>query len=177
MAQYSDQDIIVHIKNPATAEKGCSMLMSTYQERLYYAIRRIINTHDDADDVLQNTFIKAYQNFASFEGRSSLYTWLYKIATNEAITFTQVAYNRRKVAIDTANVIERGTEEVEALEINTKLEKAIETLPEKQKQVFNLRYYDEMSYQDMSDLLQTSIGALKASYHIAAKKVEASLTA
>lgn len=150
--------------------------MHKYQEKLYWHIRRIVQEHDDANDVIQNCFIKVYRNIDRFEKKSKLYTWLYRIATNEAITFV----NRKKKKATTSIDDEESTVALkleadpyfdgDAAQIQ--LQKALNTLPEKQRLVFNLRYFDEMSYKEMSDVLDTSVGALKASYHHAVKKIE-----
>jgi RNA polymerase sigma-70 factor, ECF subfamily len=147
------------------AERGFRLLMETYQERLYWLVRRMVYDHEDANDVLQNCFVKVYRSSHTFEGKSKLYTWLYRIATNEAITFL----NKKKQRL--ANLL-RADEHFDGDEAQIKLMAAIETLPDKQRQVFNLRYFDEMSYADMSELLGTSEGALKASFHHAVKKIE-----
>ncbi len=159
------------------AERGFRLLMEQYQERLYWQIRRLVYDHEDANDVLQNCFIKVFRSSHTFEGKSKLYTWLYRIATNEAITFL----NKRKQNLATpldagesplANRL-RADDHFDGDEAQLKLMAAIETLPEKQRLVFNLRYFDEMNYADMSELLGTSEGALKASFHHAVKKIEA----
>ncbi len=173
----SDEKILELLGAAHTYERGFRMLMAEYKERLYWHVRRIVLVHSDADDVLQNTFIKVYKGIAQFEGKSKLYTWLYRIATNEAISFLQSKQRQASASLDdSANLISmRLTADVwfEADDIQLKLQKAIAQLPEKQKLVFNLRYYDEMPYEEMANLLDTSVGALKASYHHAAKKIEA----
>ena len=151
--------------------------MSQYRERLYWHIRRMVLVHEDADDVLQNTFIKVYKGVLQFEGKSKLYTWLYRIATNEAISHLQNKARHASDSIDDAagmlsNRLQ-ADEWFDGDEIQIKLQKAIAELPEKQRIVFNLRYYEEMPYEEMSSLLATSTGALKASFHHAVKKVEA----
>ncbi len=163
-------------KNPNDS-KNLEQMMNTYQELLYWHIRRMVVTHADADDVLQNTFIKAWKGIAKFERRSSLKTWLYRIATNEALTF--LAKKKKRPAIPLGgldydlNDVLRAEEGYDPEKAAWKLQEAIQTLPEKQKLVFNLRYFDEMPYSDMSEVLDTSVGALKASYHHAIKKIEA----
>lgn len=153
--------------------------MSAYQERLYWHIRKMVGTHHDADDVLQNCLIKVFRNIHSFEGKSQLYTWLYRIATNESLTFLKKNQRQATEAIDgQASVFQLQAEApVDGDLIERKLNAAVASLPEKQQLVFRLRYYKEMSYKEMSAMLQTSQGALKASYHHAVKKVEAALTA
>ncbi len=155
------------------------MLMAKYRERLYWHIRRMVNAHNDADDVLQNTFIKVYRGIGQFEGKSALYTWLYRIATNEAITFLQQRNRRSTTSIDAGEVTLasrlKADEWFDGDQIQVRLQESIEQLPEKQKIVFNLRYFQEMPYEEMSTLLDTSVGALKASFHHAVKKIEAFL--
>lgn len=151
--------------------------MEQYQERLYWHIRRMVIDHEDANDVLQNCFIKVYRSIQNFEGKSKLYTWLYRIATNEAITFLNQKKRRAASSIDEEESSLSNQLEADAYfdgdELQQRLQNALEQLPEKQRLVFNLRYYDEMGYQEMSAVLGTSVGALKASYHHAVKKVEA----
>lgn len=171
--QHSDEEIITLLSATGTVNKGFQLLMNNYQERLYWHIRRMVLDHNDANDVLQNTFIKVFKGHHNFKGQSKLYTWLYRIATNETMTFLQ----RRKKHQSTSDEMKIATLAAdpffEANGIQEKLIRAILTLPEKQKAVFQLRYYNEMSYQDMSEVLETSEGALKASYHHAVKKIEA----
>jgi RNA polymerase sigma-70 factor, ECF subfamily len=175
--QYSDQEILQKISQPESLDRGFRLLMTAHQEKIYWAIRRMVNSHDDTDDIIQNTFIKAFRSIHLFEGRSSIYTWLYKIAMNETYTF-----KKARTAKATSNIEDQAywleakdSDEFDGDGAVKKLEVAINQLPDKQKQVFNLRYYDEMSYSEMSTLLSTSEGALKASYHHALKKIESSL--
>lgn len=173
----SDEKILELLGAAHTYERGFRLLMAEYKERLYWHVRRIVLVHSDADDVLQNTFIKIYKGIAQFEGKSKLYTWLYRIATNEAISFLQSKKRQATSPLDeSANLISaRLTADTwfDGDEVQVRLQKAIAQLPDKQKLVFNLRYYDEMPYEEMANLLGTSVGALKASYHHAAKKIEA----
>jgi len=176
-----ESHLIDQLKNDDTREEGFKTLLNLYKERLYWHIRKIVVSHEDADDVLQNTFIKIYKNINKFKGDSKLYTWLYRIATNEAITHLNKA----------ARFSNTTSEEVKQLAINKlesdvyfegddiqrKLQKAISSLPEKQQLEFNMKYFDNIKYKDMSEILETSEGALKASYHIAVKKIETYLTA
>lgn len=173
-----DTEILTMIKNPQMQEKGFRLFMQKYQEKIYWLIRRIVMTHEDTDDVIQNTFIKAFRNINAFEERSSLYTWLYKIATNEALSFKRSKHGKHTVSADQMahKLEEKSTSDFDGEAATAKLNMALSELPEKQRTVFNLRYYDEMSYQEMSELLQTSVGALKASYHHAVKKIEMALT-
>jgi len=154
-----------------------NLIVRKYQERLYWHIRRMVIVHEDADDVLQNVLIKAWKGLANFKAESQLYTWLYRIATNETITFLN---KKRKRFFIPINDVEHELSELlvndenySGDEIQLKLQKAILTLPEKQRIVFNMKYYDEMKYEEMSEILNTSVGALKASYHHAVKKIEA----
>ncbi|EIJ37217.1 RNA polymerase sigma factor [Galbibacter orientalis] len=174
------EDILIkNLKNVATQETAFSELVSNYKERLYWHIRRIVLDHDDTDDVLQNTFIKVFQNINSFKEESAVYTWLYRIATNEALSFL-----KKKATIFNTSSEELQSFLVENLkadvyfdgdEIQLKLQQAIASLPEKQRLVFNMKYYEEMKYEDISKILDTSVGGLKASYHHAVKKIEAFL--
>lgn len=176
MTKLADSDILELFKQSDGKEQALSALISKYQQKLYWHIRKIIIDHDDTDDVLQNTFIKIWKGLEGFKGDSQLYTWLYRIATNEALTFLR---QKQKQNITSLHPIEYSLSK--SLEsdvyfkgdaIQLKLQQAILTLPEKQRIVFNMRYFDEMPYEQMSEVLETSVGALKASYHLAAKKIE-----
>ncbi len=153
-----------------------SKLVEIFKEKLYWHIRYILKSHEDTDDVLQNTFIKVYKNIDDFKGDSRLYTWMYRIARNESITFLNNRAKRLKITNEELQeqVLNNLESDVyfEADEIKLKLQKAISSLPEKQREVFQLRYFEEMKYQEMSELLQTSESALKSNYHHASKKVE-----
>jgi RNA polymerase sigma-70 factor (ECF subfamily) len=178
--QLSDQELIGNLKNESTRNAAFSHLVNKYQERLYWHIRKIVLNHDDSDDVLQNTFLKVWKNMDSFREESSLFTWIYRIATNESLTF--INSQKRSQAIPFQDVSDYLKNRMEADEyfdgsdIQKKLQQAILTLPEKQRLVFNMRYFEEIPYQEMSDILDTSVGALKASFHHAAKKVEEYIT-
>lgn len=172
-----DVTILQQFAVPELKEKAFTALVHKYQERLYWHIRRLVINHTDADDVLQNMFIKVWNGLANFREESKLYTWLYRIATNESLTFLE--QQKKKSAAASFNEMEeslsnkiKAEENFDANRVEWKLQLAINTLPEKQKLVFNLRYFDEMSYDEMSKILDTSEGALKASYHHAAKKIE-----
>ena len=173
----SDEQIMELLRSEQGFEKGFRQLMAQYRERLYWHIRRMVLLHEDADDVLQNTFIKIYRGVLQFEGKSKLYTWMYRIATNEAISHLQSkARNASESIDDTLTAMSNRLQADEWFDgdaVEVKLQKAIAELPEKQRIVFNLRYYDEMPYEQMSAVLATSTGALKASFHHAVKKVEA----
>lgn len=175
-SDITDERILALIQPDGKPEYGFRLLMEKYQERLYWQIRRLVLNHDDANDVLQNCLIKIFRNVHAFEGKSKLYTWLYRIATNEAITFLNKKNRKSITSIDQeagglANQL-RADAYFDGDEAQLRLQEAIAKLPEKQRIVFNLRYYDEMSYADMSEVLETSVGALKASFHHAVKKIE-----
>jgi RNA polymerase sigma-70 factor, ECF subfamily len=163
------------MRDPVTLERGLKLLMDRYQAPLYQHLRHMLTDHDDTHDVLQNCFIKAYRNIGQFEGKSKLYTWLYRIASNEAITFLNNRKRRAVDSIDENNVLGNALKADAPIDgelLQLQLEQAMETLPQKQKLVFTLRYYDELPYEEMSKILHTSVGALKASYHHAVKKIE-----
>lgn len=169
-----DTDIIQLLK--ADVNKGFRLVVEKYSSKLYWHIRRIVIIHEDADDAVQNTFINAWKNIDDFRNESSLFTWLYAIATNEALSLIKKRKRKNNVFPDDiekifADSIE-GTAWFDGDEAQIKLQNAILRLPEKQRIVFNLKYFDEMTYDDMSKLLKTSSGALKASYHHATKKIE-----
>jgi RNA polymerase sigma-70 factor (ECF subfamily) len=167
---------ITQLKDKATRETAFRKLMADYKERLYWHIRNIVKSHDDADDVLQNTFIKIYRYIDKFKGDSKLYTWMYRIATNEALTFLSKQAKRKSITDEElqTSLIENLESDVyfEGDEIAKKLQEAIATLPEKQRLVFNMRYFEELKYSDISEITETSEGSLKASYHLASKKIE-----
>jgi RNA polymerase sigma-70 factor (ECF subfamily) len=172
----SDEEILELILKRKQEERGFRALLEAYQERLYWHVRRMVTEHEDANDVLQNTFVKVYRNIGSFRQQSKLYTWLYRIATNESLTFLEKRKRRTSLALDEeesglANRLEADSY-FDGDEAQVRLQQALQTLPDKQRLVFNMRYFDEMSYQDISESLDTSVGALKASYHHAAKKIE-----
>jgi RNA polymerase sigma-70 factor (ECF subfamily) len=172
----NDQELLALFKEPATKEQAFTAIIKKYQEKLYWHIRRIVITHEDADDVLQNMFIKVWKGLENFREDSQLYTWLYRIATNESLTFLNKEKKRSSVSLsDDDNGLSnklKSDSHFDANKLEWKLQLAIQSLPEKQRVVFNLRYYDEMPYEEMSHILETSEGALKASYHHAAKKIE-----
>ncbi|UGS24923.1 RNA polymerase sigma factor [Flavobacterium channae] len=171
-----EKAFISELINPKTQNEAFRKLLQLYQKPLYYHIRNMVLNHDDADDVLQNTFFKVFSNLKNFKGDSKLYSWMYRIATNEAITFIQ--QRAKKQGISSEEVQQKAINKLESDvyfdgdEIQIKLHKAIATLPEKQQLVFKMKYFEELKYEEMSEILNTSVGALKASYHIAAKKIE-----
>jgi RNA polymerase sigma-70 factor (ECF subfamily) len=173
----TDDNLILELyRVENTRNDALTRLIARYQQRLYWHIRKIVIGHDDTDDVLQNTFIKVWKGLENFKGESRLYTWMYRIATNEAISLLRQKQRQRTSSIHPIEYeLGRQLESDDYFtgdEIQLKLQQAILTLPEKQRLVFNMRYYDETPYEEMSEILETSVGALKASYHIAAKKIE-----
>jgi RNA polymerase sigma-70 factor (ECF subfamily) len=163
-------------REPATKDKAFSILVKKYQERLYWHIRRMLVDHEDSNDVMQNVFIRVWNALANFREDAQLYTWLYRIATNECLSFIE---KQKKKGTLSLNELESGLsnkiradKDFDGSKLEWKLQLAIQQLPEKQRVVFTLRYYDEMPYEEMSRVLETSAGALKASYHHAAKKIE-----
>jgi len=174
--QLDDQELLYQFRQESTKEPAFTAIVKKYQEKLYWHVRRMVADHDDANDVLQNVFIKVWKALENFREDSKLYTWLYRIATNESLTFLEQQKKKASVSLsdgDTGleNKIKADTN-FDANRLEWKLQLAISKLPDKQRQVFNLRYYDEMPYEEMSRVLETSEGALKASYHHAAKKIE-----
>jgi len=174
-----EQKLIINLKNPKTQSKAFKVLIDLYKERLYWHIRKIVMQHQDADDVLQNTFIKVLKNINGFKEDSKLFSWLYRIATNEAITFLNKKAKKLNVSLeDYQQKIATTLQEDELFDgdkIQLLLQKAITKLPHKQQLVFNMKYFDEMKYDEISEILDTSVGALKASYHHAVKKIESFL--
>lgn len=175
----TDDELLELFCDQTTKEKGFVKIIDTYKERLYWHIRRMVITHDDADDVLQNVFLKMWNGLENFRLESKLFTWLYRIATNESITHLKRLQKFKTVLLEeeTINLEDRvkADEYFDGNKIEWKLQLAIQTLPSQQKIIFNLRYFDEMPYAEMSEILNVSVGALKASYHHAAKKIEAYL--
>ena len=173
---YNEEIIIEELRDEETRQKAFSKVIKHYSEPLYWQIRRIVISHENANDILQETFIKAWININHFRGEAKLSTWLYKIATNESITFLNKERNRLATSIDDEDSFLINTLEADKWfdgdDLKLELQKAINKLPEKQRLVFNMRYFDEMKYEDMSEILDTSVGALKASYHHAVKKIE-----
>ena len=171
-----EKDLINALLNPKTQNDAFRKLLQLYQRPLYNHIRNIVLDHDDTDDVLQNTFIKVYQNIKNFKGDSKLYSWLYRIATNESLTFLQQKAKKNGISNEEQKqkLINKLESDVyfDGDEIKIKLQKAIATLPEKQQLVFNMKYFEELKYEEISEIVNTSVGALKASYHLAVKKIE-----
>ena len=173
----NEHKLIRDLKNTNTQSKAFDELVRLYKVRLYWHIRKIVISHDDTDDVLQNTFIKVFKNIGGFKEESKLFSWMYRIATNEAITFLNKKAKKSNLDIDDYQKELRSSLQDDELfdgdAIQIILQKAIAELPQKQQLVFNMKYYDEMKYEEMSEILETSVGALKASYHHAVKKIEA----
>lgn len=175
----AEETLVKELKEEATQAKAFELLVDTYKQRLYWHIRRIVLDHDDTDDVLQNTFIKVYRNIESFKGESKLYSWMYRIATNEALQFLKA--KSRKLGVSASDMQEQLANKLKADvyfdgdEIQLRLQQALARLPEKQKLVFNMKYFDGLKYEEISGILDTSVGALKASYHLAVKKIESFL--
>lgn len=171
-----DHELLAKIRNPETRNYGFNMLVRTYQQKIYWLARKMVVDHDDADDVTQEVFIKVHKAIDDFREDAQLFTWLYRIATNECLTF--IKRKRRRFFLPLGDVegelaaIIEATPAVPADEIQKKLQKALLTLPDKQRLVFNLKYYEDMSYEQMAEVTGTSEGALKASYHHAVKKIE-----
>ncbi|MDR1764076.1 MAG: sigma-70 family RNA polymerase sigma factor [Dysgonamonadaceae bacterium] len=178
MKIYSEEETLRQIQSgePELQRKAFEQVVSFYSEKLYYQIRKLVLSHDDANDLLQNTFMKAWMNINLFRGEARISTWLYKIALNESITFLNKQNAQNNIVINEQNAYLLDRLESDSYfdgdALQKRLQQAIISLPEKQRIVFNLRYYDEMPYEEMSQVLNTSVGALKASYHHAAKKVE-----
>ncbi|MCC6837737.1 MAG: RNA polymerase sigma factor [Bacteroidia bacterium] len=175
MIEY-DKELLQKFRDPETRNYAFNLLVREYQKRLYWHIRKILIDHDDTDDVLQNVFIKVWKGLDGFKEESQLYTWLYRIATNESITFLNQKKKRAGIPLDDVSHFLANNLESDSYfkgdEIQAKLQKAILTLPDKQRIVFNMKYFDEVKYEEMSQILETSVGALKASYHHAVKKIE-----
>jgi RNA polymerase sigma-70 factor (ECF subfamily) len=180
MKPFSEDEIVEKLRDPKTIREAFTKVVEAYSEKLYWLIRKMVLSHDDANDILQNTFLKAWSNLDNFRGDAKLFTWIYKIAVNESITFLNRQRSMNNISLDDADVfmLEKltGDEYFDGDAVQLKLEEAILRLPEKQRIVFLMKYKDEMKYEDMSEILGTSVGALKASYHHAVKKIETFLT-
>lgn len=172
----SEARLVERLRDPDSSRQAFTEVIARYSEPLYWQIRRMVQNHADTDDLLQNTFMKAWTSLDNFRGDARLSTWLYKIAINESLSFLEKERKRQNLSIDDdASAVIRTIEAdewVDGDELKMKLRKAIATLPEKQRLVFNMKYYDDMKYEDMSKILGTSVGALKTSYHLAVKKIE-----
>jgi RNA polymerase sigma factor (sigma-70 family) len=176
MKQVEDAEIIEKFSQEKSRDEAFNLLLNKYQQKIYWHIRRLVIDHDDTDDLVQDVFIKVWKNLEKFRNDSQLYTWIYRIATNESITFLNKKKQKNNTPLD-----EVSSELAESLvetsyfngdSVALKLQQAILTLPEKQRLVFNMKFYDDLKYEEISAILGTSVGALKASYHIAVKKIE-----
>ncbi|TCN73027.1 RNA polymerase sigma factor [Acetobacteroides hydrogenigenes] len=181
MAAYTDSELLSQFQKEETKNYAFRLIVQKYQEKVYLHIRKLVIDHDDANDIVQNTFVKAWSGLDNFREDSQLFTWLYRIATNEALTFLKRKRTRFFLPLVDVEAQLANTLETDPYfngdEAELKLQKALLTLPEKQRVVFNLKYFDELTYEEMSEILGTSVGALKASYHLAAKKIEKYLQA
>ena len=179
----TDQELVADILNPEKRRKAFEALIKKYQQKIYWHIRKMVIDHDDADDVVQETFIKVWQGLQNFRSDSQLYTWIYRIATNESLNFLQKKRRQNHVplenndSLDLLNILESSISHdyISGDQIQLKLQKALLQLPDKQRLVFNMKYYEDLKYEEISEITGTSVGALKASYHLAVKKIEESL--
>ncbi len=175
----AEAKLVQALQSPDDREAAFRELISCYKERLYWHIRKIVLDHEDADDVLQNTFIKVYRSIDRFKGDSKLYTWMYRIATNESLSYLKSKARRNNISVEELKQQQLGELQsdvyFEGSAIQMQLQKAIATLPEKQQLVFNMKYFEDMTYEELSSILDTSVGGLKSSYHIAVKKIKAFL--
>ncbi len=171
-----EENLLIALQTDKDINNAFSKLVALYKQRLYWHIRNMVKNHDDTDDILQNVFIKVYKNISKFKGDSKLYSWMYRIATNESITFLNQKAKKNNISNEELQqqLIQNLEADVyfEGDEIQLKLQKAIALLPRKQQQVFNMKYFQELKYKEISEILETSEGALKASYHLASKKIE-----
>jgi len=176
MSEYSDKELLKLFRDGRNPHYAFNLIVQKYKERLYWHIRKIVIVHEDSDDVMQNTFIKIWKGLDDFREESQLYTWIYRIATNEALTHLKQKRTKFLLpVVDVEKILSRTIDTdlwFSGDELQKKFQKAILTLPEKQRIVFNMKYFNEMKYEEMSEILGTSVGALKASYHFAVKKIE-----
>ncbi len=177
--QVDDAEILRKFQEEKTRNEAFNLLLKKYQQKLYWHVRRMVIDHDDADDLIQDTFVKIWKNLPGFRSDAQLYTWMYRIATNECITFLNKKKQKNNISLDDvayelADTLADSTY-FNGDQAQLKLQQAILTLPEKQRLVFNMKYYDDMKYEEISEVLGTSVGALKASFHLAVKKIESFL--
>ena len=176
MSEFSDEELLNRLRDESSRNAAFSAVVARYRERLYWHIRKMVIVHEDADDVLQNTFVKAWKGLETFKGEAKLYTWLYRIATNESINFLNQKRSRQMMPLEDAEYLMSQSLHYDDYfsgdQLQLQLQKAILTLPEKQRIVFNMKYFEDMPYEEMSEILGTSVGALKASYHHAVKKIK-----
>ncbi|TAF67065.1 MAG: RNA polymerase sigma factor [Cytophagales bacterium] len=175
-----DEQTLIHsLKNPEARKEAFEWLMHNYQRKVYSIVRKMVIDHEDADDITQEVFIRIWKSLDNFRGDAKLFTWIYKITTNLCLNFLQK--KKKKFWLSIQNISKDLTQKlesspyVEANEVQLKLQKALLKLPDKQRLVFNMKYYEDLKYEEISEILGTSIGALKASYHLAVKKIEESL--
>lgn len=176
MKQVEDAEIIAKFSLEKTKNEAFNLLLNKYQQKIYWHVRRLVIDHDDTDDLVQEVFIKVWKNLEKFRNDSQLYTWIYRIATNESITFLNKKKQKNNTPLDEVSA-ELAESLIESSYFNgdkvaLKLQQALLTLPEKQRLVFNMKYFDDLKYEEISTIVGTSVGALKASYHIAVKKIE-----
>ncbi|MGY4539318.1 RNA polymerase sigma factor (sigma-70 family) [Mucilaginibacter sp. UYNi724] len=178
--QAEDEEILSKFRDEKTRNEAFNLLLKKYQQKIYWHVRRMVINHDDADDIVQDVFIKIWKNLPGFRNDAQLYTWMYRIATNECITFLNKKKAKNNISLDDVDYELADTlsssDQFTGDQIQRKLQEAILTLPDKQRLVFNMKYFDDLKYEEMSDVLGTSVGALKASYHLAVKKIEAFIT-
>ena len=177
--QVEDAEILSKFQDVKTRNEAFNLLLKKYQQKIYWHVRRMVIDHDDADDLVQDVFIKVWKNLEGFRSDAQLYTWIYRIATNECITFLNKKKQKNNISLDDvsfelADTLAASTY-FDGDKAQMKLQQALLTLPDKQKLVFNMKYYDDMKYEEMSEVLGTSVGALKASFHLAVKKIESFL--
>jgi RNA polymerase sigma factor (sigma-70 family) len=178
--QAEDEEILSKFRDEKTRNEAFNLLLKKYQQKIYWHVRRMVIDHDDADDIVQDVFIKIWKNLPGFRNDAQLYTWMYRIATNECITFLNKKKQKNNISLDDVDFELADTlsssDQFTGDQIQKKLQEAILTLPDKQRLVFNMKYFDDMKYEEMSEVLGTSVGALKASFHLAVKKIEAFVT-
>lgn len=178
-ASVSDTEILSKFQDERTRNEAFNLLLKKYQQKIYWHVRRMVIDHDDADDLVQDIFIKIWKNLPGFRSDAQLYTWMYRIATNECITFLNKKKQKNNIPLDDVSYELADTladsSYLSGDKVQLKLQRALLTLPDKQRLVFNMKYYDDMKYEEMSEVLGTSVGALKASFHLAVKKIEAYL--
>lgn len=171
-----EKELIGMLRNPLQREEGFRILVNVYKKRLYWHIRTLVLIHDDADDVLQNTFIKIFRSIDKFRGDSALYTWMFRIGTNESLSFLKSRAKKMNLSFEDVQQERvnnlKSDPYFDGDELELSLQEAIVRLPEKQQMVFRMKYFQEMKYEEMSEILGTSVGSLKASYHHAKKKIE-----
>lgn len=179
---FNESELIEQLKEPSLRRKAFSVLVDQYQEKVYWKVRKILIDHEDSNDVTQDVFIKVWQNLDKFRADSKMYTWIYRIAVNESLTFLQRKKRQQQISLDDNQLLvesfDKGVKSgyIDGDEIELKLQKAIIQLPDKQRLVFNMRYFDKLSYDDISEITGTTVGGLKATYHVAMKKIESFLT-